>query len=53
MLELRPSDTVLGMDGQTVRSAEELQARLRGRESAGELALNVLQENTKLLLVAR
>jgi membrane-associated protease RseP (regulator of RpoE activity) len=42
VLGLEPGDTVLGMDGQTVRSAEELQARLQGRESAGGLALNVL-----------
>ena len=53
MLELRPSDTVLGMDGQTVRSAEELQARLRGRQGGEGLALNVLRGDTELLLVVR
>ena len=52
-LGLRPGDVVLGIDGRAVRSAEELQARLRGREDAGGLALNVLRGDTELLLVVR
>jgi serine protease Do/serine protease DegQ len=52
-LGLRPGDVVLGIDGRAVRSAEELQARLRGREDAGGLVLNVLRGDTELLLVVR
>ena len=52
-LGLRPGDIVLGIDGRAVRSAGELQARLRGREDAGGLVLNLLRGDAELLLVVR